>query len=142
MPTRVSALQLVSSPVFGKTGVLTAQCAVRHLALQYPSSAFNNGPLLIYLTARNKERGETAVQSLQSDHELEKAKALSGHGGLTDVKYHALDIGQTNSIRQFSDFLKKEHPDGIDVVVNNAGIGMDGFGKPDEPLDFSTFSDP
>ena len=45
------------------------------------------------------------------------------------MKYHQLDISQTNSIRVFADFLKKEHPKGIDFVINNAGIAMTGFGK-------------
>ncbi|KAF6224354.1 hypothetical protein HO133_010931 [Letharia lupina] len=100
---------------------------VRNLALQYPSSAFNNGPLLIYLCARDKGRGEDAVKTLEDDAQLKKAKALVQHGGLTTVKYHGLDISKTKSILDFAGFLEKEHPEGIDMVVNNAGIAMNGF---------------
>lgn len=39
-----------------------------------------------------------------------------------------LDISDVGSIHAFRDFLTREHPEGIDVVVNNAGIAMDGFG--------------
>ena len=101
---------------------------VRNLALQYPSSAFNNGPLLIYLCARDKGRGEDAVKALEGDAQLKNAKALVQHGGLTTVKYHGLDISKTKSILDFAGYLEKEHPEGIDMVVNNAGIAMDGFG--------------
>lgn len=93
---------------------------VRQLALQYPKSALNTGPLLIYLTARDKGRGEAAVQSLYEDSQLKNAKALRGDGGLADIKFHQLDISDTMSIRTFSDFLGKEHGQ-IDFVVNNAG---------------------
>ena len=104
---------------------------VRHLAIQYPSSAFsNNGtlPLLIYLTARDRGRGESAVQSLHEDQELKRAKVLAKDGGLSTIKYQGLDISKDDSIRSIGDFLKKEHPDGIDMVVNNAGIAGEGFG--------------
>lgn len=101
---------------------------VRNLALQYPSSAFNNGPLLIYLTARDKSRGEEAVKSLQNDTQLKKAKALVSDGGLSEIRYYGLDISKPKSITDFATFLKDEHPEGIDMVINNAGIAMDGFG--------------
>ena len=101
---------------------------VRNLALQYPSSAFNNGPLLIYLTARDQKRGEDAVATLQQDAQLNKAKALAEHGGLSTIKYHGMDISKLRSIKDMASFLKKQHPNGIDIVVNNAGIAMDGFG--------------
>ncbi|KAI4235752.1 MAG: hypothetical protein LQ352_008066 [Teloschistes flavicans] len=100
---------------------------VRNLALQYPSSASNNGPLLIYLTARDQGRGEAAVKALQNDTQLKKAKALADDGGLASIKYHSLDISKPKSITDFAAFLKQEHPEGIDIVVNNAGIAMDGF---------------
>lgn len=100
---------------------------VRNLALQYPSSTFNNGPLLIYLTARDAKRGQDAVSALQQDDQLTKAKALSTHGGLSTIRYHALDVSKPQSITNMASFLKKEHPDGIDIVINNAGIALDGF---------------
>lgn len=102
---------------------------VRSLALEYPSSALNNGPFLIYLSARDQKRGEEAVESLYQDAQLKKARALAEHGGLSTIKYHGMDISKPQSIKDMASFLKKEHPDGIDIVVNNAGIAMDGFGK-------------
>lgn len=96
---------------------------VRQLALQYPSSKFNNGPLLIYLTARDQGRGEKAVQQLQEDAQLKKAKALVSDGGLSTIKYRQLDISDKQSIDDLADYLKKEHGQ-IDVLINNAGIAM------------------
>ena len=101
---------------------------VRNLALQYPSSALNNGPLLIYLSARDQKRGEDAVDSLHQDVQLKKAKALTDQGGPSTIKYYGMDISRPQSIKDMASFVKKEHPDGIDIVVNNAGIALDGFG--------------
>lgn len=100
---------------------------VRQIALHYPKSVYNNGPLLIYLTARNEERGKAALEALQADPQLEKAKALHSQGGLATIRYHPLDIDSTQSIRDFADHLKQEHPQGLDFVINNAGIAMQGF---------------
>lgn len=100
---------------------------VRQLALQYPSSPFKSGPFLIYLTARSPERGAEAVKTLNNDAQLKEAKVLTQDGGDTTIKYHALDISDPKSIHAFTDFLKKEHPDGIDFAINNAGIALDGF---------------
>ena len=102
---------------------------VRNLALEYPSSSFNNGPFLIYLTARDQSRGEEAVKTLQNDALLRKAKALANDGGLATIRYHELDISKPQSSKDFATFLGKEHPEGIDMVVNNAGIAMNGFGR-------------
>lgn len=99
---------------------------VRRLALDYQSSPFKAGPLLIYLTARSPERGAEAVETLNKDSELKKAKVLTQDGGNTTIKYHALDISQSNSIKEFRDFLQKEHPEGIDAIINNAGIRIPG----------------
>jgi len=100
---------------------------VRQLALQYPTSQFNTGPLLIYLTARNEERGRAALESIRTDAHLKNAKALRSHGGLTDVEYLPLDIDSKQSIDDFATGIKKAHPEGIDFLINNAAIVMDGF---------------
>lgn len=88
---------------------------VRQLAIQYPKSSFNNGNLLIYLTARDKGRGELAVKDIYNDPQMKRSKALLSDGGLADVRYHQLDISSDKSIEEFGSFLKKEHPDGIDI---------------------------
>ncbi|KIX99918.1 uncharacterized protein Z520_04555 [Fonsecaea multimorphosa CBS 102226] len=102
---------------------------IRQLALQYPHSPLNTGPLLLYLTARNEERGQAALESIKTDPQLERARALRIHGGLTDVKFLPLDIDSQQSIEEFAGRIKQEHPDGIDFLINNAGIAMDGFNE-------------
>ena len=89
----------------------------------------NNGNFLIYLTARNRERGEEALENLKKDEKLSKAKALASNGGLTDIKYHQLDIGDTKSIDALKNYLHNEHPDGIDILINNAGVALNGFSQ-------------
>ncbi|KAF2749042.1 carbonyl reductase [Sporormia fimetaria CBS 119925] len=119
---------------YSRIGVVTGAnkgigyAIVRQLALQYPKSPLNNGPLLIYLTARDSGRGEAAVKQItHEDEQLKSAKALSSDGGSTDIKFHALDITDSKSIQKFVEDLKKAHGDGIDFVINNAGIAMNGF---------------
>lgn len=60
---------------------------------------------------------------------MKQAKALKSDGGLSEIKFHILDITDSSSIKTFADDLKKAHGDGIDFVVNNAGIAMSGFGE-------------
>ncbi|KIW23780.1 uncharacterized protein PV07_11956 [Cladophialophora immunda] len=102
---------------------------IRQLALQYPHSPLNTGPLLLYLTARNEERGQAALESIKADPQLQRAKALRIHGGLTDVKFLPLDIDSKRSIEEFAGKITQEHPDGIDFLINNAGIALDGFNE-------------
>lgn len=83
--------------------------------------------MLVYLTARDTTRGEAALSSIQSDAALKEARALGEDGGMTDVRFHQLDIIHSRSIQALVDDLAKEHPGGLDFVVNNAGIAMDGF---------------
>ena len=61
----------------------------------------------VLLTARNTERGMQAVQDLEKE-------------GLT-VKFHLLDIDDSESIAALATFVKETYG-GIDVLVNNAGI--------------------
>ncbi|KIW94027.1 uncharacterized protein Z519_05343 [Cladophialophora bantiana CBS 173.52] len=120
---------------YARVGVCTGSnkgiglAIVRQLALQYPRSPRNSGPLLIYLTARNEERGQAALESIKLDPQLKRAKALRIYGGLADVKYLPLDIDSKQSIEEFAAMIKREHPDGIDFLINNAAIAMDGFNE-------------
>ena len=100
---------------------------VRQLTLQYPTSPMNNGPLLLYLTARNEERGKAAQDAINGDPAVKQAKALRRHGGLTEIQYHALDIDDDTSVDRFASFLKEQHPQGIDFLINNAAIAKQGF---------------
>ena len=94
---------------------------VRQLALAYPKSPLKSGPFLIYLTARSPERGAEAVRTLNEDKQLKKARVLAEDGGDTTIKYHAFDVSDSDSIKTFRAFLEEEHPEGIDIVINNAG---------------------
>ncbi|KAF9641231.1 hypothetical protein BFW01_g591 [Lasiodiplodia theobromae] len=100
---------------------------VRNLALQYPGSALNTGPLIIYLTARDASRGEAALKTLESDDQLLNAKVLKAQGGPVSLAFKELDISKKESIDAFAADLQKDHGS-IDVVINNAGIAMEGFG--------------
>merc|ERR1711990_263448 len=63
----------------------------------------------VYLTSRNKELGQQAIKELR--------KTMSN-----DVlKYHQLDISDTDSIEKFRTFVESEH-NGFDVLVQNAGF--------------------
>ncbi|KAF7220539.1 carbonyl reductase [NADPH] 1 isoform X2 [Nothobranchius furzeri] len=63
----------------------------------------------VYLTARDKGRGQAAVESLAS----EGLKAL----------FHQLDVGDLNSISSSAAFFKEKYG-GVDVLINNAGIAF------------------
>lgn len=117
---------------------------MRQLALQYPTSPLNSGPFLIYLTARDKGRGEAALKQLQDDPQLKRAKALQSDGGLSTIEYHQLDITDSKSLTSFVNHLRQAHGEGVDFVINNAGIAMNGFGMTSEtplPRDVLTTAD-
>ncbi|CAH8452083.1 unnamed protein product [Schistosoma turkestanicum] len=62
----------------------------------------------IYLTARNVELGQEAVNKLNN-------KGLN-------VKFHQLDITDPDSRKAFLKFVENTYPNGINIAVNNAGI--------------------
>lgn len=59
---------------------------------------------------------------------LKQLKVLVQDGGVTTIKFWALDISDESSIHAFRDFVKETHKEGIDVLINNAGIALTGFG--------------
>lgn len=69
---------------------------------------------IVYITARNTELGQQAIDSLSKElNEKERAK----------LRLHQLDITDMASIRQLRDHLQHTYG-GVDVLVNNAGFAF------------------
>jgi len=64
----------------------------------------------VILTARDAKLGEEAIKSLGSD---------------SNIEFHQLDITNEKSLDEFASYLKKKF-NGVDVLVNNAGIALMG----------------
>ncbi|XP_046492056.1 carbonyl reductase [NADPH] 1-like [Neodiprion pinetum] len=64
---------------------------------------------VVYLTSRNEERGQAAVNKLKKDG--------------FNPKFHQLDITDDSSVERFREYLKETHG-GLDVLVNNGGISF------------------
>lgn len=62
---------------------------------------------VVYLTARNEERGKEAVKKLEQE-------------GLNPL-FHVLDVTSEESLQQFAKHISSKYA-GIDVLVNNAGV--------------------
>lgn len=127
----------MASPVVGiVTGANKGigYAVVRRLALQWPAShlckaatatAATPAPLTIYMTARDRARGEAALASLRADEDLARAGVLDR--GAVDLRLQPLDVVSDESIDAFANHLAAEHPGGVDFLINNAGTAMDGF---------------
>lgn len=50
---------------------------------------------------------------------------------MAEIRFHELDIADTRSIKDFAEYLKRSHEEGIDFAINNAGIAMQGFDSND-----------
>lgn len=94
------------------------------------ASASKPYSLTLYFTARNLERGQESLETLRKELREQKAadgKAiLSENGGLTRLVFHQLDITDSNSRESLRDTLMKNEG-GLDLLINNAGIALDGF---------------
>ena len=69
------------------------------------------------------------MRNLHEDPQLKQAKALKTDGGQSEIRYHQLDITDRRSVDTFAEYLKQAHGDGIDFVINNAGIALNSFGQ-------------
>jgi len=77
---------------------------VRQIALKQPS--------VVVLTARDESHGKQVTKELQEE--------LSQKGSPSKIRFHDLDVTNTNSSHQLASWLKNEFG-GVDVLVNNAG---------------------
>ncbi|CAM6055915.1 unnamed protein product [Sphagnum tenellum] len=66
----------------------------------------------VVLTARDANRGKDALAYLKGQ-------------GLNNVNFHPLDVGSDESIKRLTEWLRTTYG-GIDILINNAGIGGKG----------------
>lgn len=78
--------------------------------------------VMVILTARDEVKGKAACEQLR-------------HEGLP-VRFHQLDVTNEESIQSLTQFLQDEFRR-VDVLVNNAGIAIDG-GKSSVDIDMAT----
>ncbi|CAO1613977.1 unnamed protein product [Parajaminaea phylloscopi] len=101
-----------------------------YYASQSPASSSSPSPLTLYFTARNVERGQQSFEALRKELQEQKTSdgnaVLSEDGGLTQLIFHQLDITDAGSRQALRDTLKKDQG-GLDLLINNAGIAVDGF---------------
>jgi len=79
---------------------------VQSLAEKLPADKWH-----IYLTSRDVPRGEEALKKLHD----------SGH---SHVHFHQLDITDEASVVTFKKFIQEKYPAGINILINNAGMGF------------------
>ncbi|KAJ1028530.1 hypothetical protein NDA16_001696 [Ustilago loliicola] len=95
---------------------------VRRLANEFPSSTLyspsssSSEKLTIYLGSRDLSKGEEAKKSLLTD-------LSSSTLDRVNIEVRQLDTSSHDSITKLASELKP----GIDILINNAGIAMDGF---------------
>jgi NAD(P)-dependent dehydrogenase (short-subunit alcohol dehydrogenase family) len=70
----------------------------------------------VILACRNKDKGEAAVQQINQEYPDAKAELVQ------------LDLSDLASVRRFADEFTN-HYDGLDILINNAGIMATPFGK-------------
>ena len=67
-------------------------------------------------------------ESLETDLQRDVARHAPGRS----VRAHRLDLADAESVRGFADWYRDNH-DGLDVLVNNAGVLLDVFSRWSEP---------
>ncbi|XP_042490250.1 (+)-neomenthol dehydrogenase-like [Macadamia integrifolia] len=81
--------------------------ANKGIGLEICRQLASNG-VAVVLTARDEKRGVEAVEKLRGS-------------GLSDVRFHQLDVLDSASIASLADFIKTQFQK-LDILVNNAGI--------------------
>ena len=68
----------------------------------------------VVVACRNVDKGKEAVDRIRV--------ALAPNGNEADLEVRALDLASLDSVREFAEGIKADYPDGIDILINNAGV--------------------
>ena len=68
----------------------------------------------VIVACRDTSKGEAAVERMRID--------LAPNGDDARFEVRALDLADLASVRSFAEGVITEHPDGIDLLINNAGV--------------------
>ncbi|MBN8869650.1 MAG: SDR family oxidoreductase [Solirubrobacterales bacterium] len=68
----------------------------------------------VILACRNQEKGEQALAEIRRE--------LGDVGEDAQIEVRPLDLASLASIRAFAESFAIDHPDGLDLLVNNAGV--------------------
>ena len=77
----------------------------------------------VVLACRSRDKALQAAEAINSQV-LSKNEDSNGTGGRA-VFVHPLDLSSFDSVRSFCDAIKDRY-DGIDVLINNAGLNTSG----------------
>lgn len=59
---------------------------------------------------------------------------LKRDGGVVDVRFRRLDVGEREGVDEFVEWIGQEHEEGMSVLVNNAGVWEgEGIGTSNSP---------
>jgi len=68
----------------------------------------------VVVACRDTSKGEKAVEKMRNK--------LDADGEATELEIREIDLADLGSVRNFAAGLIAEHPDGIDLLINNAGV--------------------
>lgn len=68
----------------------------------------------VVVACRNLDKGNEAVDRIRV--------ALTPGGNEAELDVRALDLASLGSVRSFVDGIKADYPEGIDMLINNAGV--------------------
>lgn len=94
-------------PLHGRRAVVTGANSGLGLAVARALAEHGAG---VVLACRNLDKGEAALTELRA--------ALPG----ADFELAALDLADLGSVASFAESYARSHPDGLDLLVNNAGV--------------------
>ncbi|MGA7397356.1 MAG: oxidoreductase [Solirubrobacterales bacterium] len=68
----------------------------------------------VEIACRNTGKGNEAVDRIRV--------ALTPNGNEAELEVRALDLASLSSVREFSEGIQSDYSDGIDLLINNAGV--------------------